>query len=789
MRFSKYFIFLFSAFSIIFSSSTQSQTYKWAINVGGASDDIGTSIAVDTLGNTYTLGAFYGTADVDPGPGVYNLTSIGLGDAFVLKVDQNGNFVWALKIGGSGYTVGQSIAVDNAGNTYVAGYFRGTADFDPDTTVYNLTSFSILSDAFIAKYDVNGKLVWAKQFGAIGADHANSLVLDSIANIYVTGEFLYDVDFNPSADTSILSSNGVTDIFVLKLDSSANFIWVKNLGGTEFEYGNDIALDKKGNLYTTGAFSGLADFDPGNNVFNLTNTGNNDVFICKLSNNGSFIWAKSFGGAQEDWGHAIAIDANYNVGITGYFRDSVDFNTGVDTLFKKSHGAEDFFISKLDSAGNFKWANTYGSSSFDYAYDIDFDASGNIYTTGTFNDSVDFDAGLNFDYKHPNGLHDLFILKLDSIGNSVWAESIGGLNYDRGQSIKIGSGNKIYLTGWFQSTVDFNVNQNTNNLTSSGSYDAFVLKMLQCAPSQSQVYINSCNNYISPSGNYVWNSSGVYLDTIANSGECDSVITINLTIQNAISSNINITSCQYYQTPSGSQTFYTSGIYYDTLNTALGCDSIITINLTVLPITNAILYDTSCYSYVSPSGLNTYYSSGVYYDTLLNSNGCDSIIQQNLIINQVDLAITDSSYFLMANAQNASFQWLSCDNAWNEILGETNQVYAPIVSGNYAVAITQNNCIDTSACYFITALTGLNNTDAPNLIYPNPTSGKINLFFPKNMLDGEIILKDVVGNFITKFIITNTVYENFDITGSPGVYFLEIIAPDKKVKTIKMIKL
>ena len=109
---------------------------------------------------------------------------------------------------------------------------------------------------------------------------------------------------------------------------------------------------------------------------NLTNTGNNDVLFVKLSNNGSFIWAKVLVEPGKDWGHTIAIDANYNVGITGYFRDSVDFNTGVVSLFKNKM-ARRFFISNW-TRWYFKWANTYGSSSFDYAYDIDFDASGNI---------------------------------------------------------------------------------------------------------------------------------------------------------------------------------------------------------------------------------------------------------------------------------------------------------------------------------------------------------------------------------------------------------------------------
>ena len=723
---------------LLITSLSFGQTYKWAKNVGGQSDDIGTSIAIDSAGNTYTLGAFYGTADFDPGPGIYNLTTIGLGDAYLLKLDAAGNFVWAKKIGGSGYTVGQSVAVDKSGNVYTAGYFRGLADFDTDTSTYILSSYSSqLSDAFIAKYDTAGFLIWAKQFGAIGADHTNAIALDSSANIYAIGEFLYSVDFDASADTALLTSNGTTDIFILKLDSASNFIWAKNLGGASFDFGSAIALDKAGNIYCTGAFSAQADFDPSTSVYNLTPNGSDDAFVCKLSNTGDFMWAKSFGGVEEDWGNAIAIDSAANIAVTGYFRAIVDFNTGIDTLYKTTVGVEDIYISKLDSSGNFMWAQTFGSSSPDYGYGITTDAEGNIYTTGNFNGTIDFDPGINTDSLTANGQHDLFLSKLDRLGNAVWSHRIGGPNFDRGTSVKIGSGNKIYLTGWFQGLADFNMGAGTNNLVSAGSYDAFVLKMLQCTETYSSISPIACYSYLSPSGNNVWTSTGVYIDTIPNSGECDSIITIHLTI--------------------GTTTF-------------------------------SAITDTACGSYLSPSGQYTYNSSGVYSDTIPNVLGCDSIIELNITIHTIDVTVIDSVYQLSASANSAAYQWVNCATNYSNILGATSQTFTPSTSGNYAVIINENGCTDTSMCYNTAVITGVREYSFAPKIMPNPTNGAIIILFDKNEQGGVVKLTDLLGNVLQVQAIKNTKTEELIINGAAGMYLIDITTPEGKRSVSKILK-
>ena len=160
-------------------------------------------------------------------------------------------------------------------------------------------------------------------FGSTSDDSVVSMAVDSSGNVYTTGYFYDTVDFDPGAGTANLTSNGLYDVFVSKLDSSGNLVWAKQFGGTDAAKGLSIAVDSSGNVYTTGDFQGTVDFDPGAGTANLTSNGGRDVFVSKLDSSGNYLWAKSWGGGvdtglnDDDRGRSVAVDSSGNVYTTG----------------------------------------------------------------------------------------------------------------------------------------------------------------------------------------------------------------------------------------------------------------------------------------------------------------------------------------------------------------------------------------------------------------------------------------------------------------------------------------
>ena len=484
------FLILHSSF-IIHHSFAQSPNWLWAKAMGGTSYEYCHSIATDASGNVYTTGRFNGTVDFDPGAGVFNLTSAGNDHAmFISKLDSSGNFVWAKAIGGSGaFGEGFSIANDRPGNgdVYTTGVFSGTVDFDPGTGVFNLTSAGF-GDIFVSKLDSAGNFVWAKAMGGPTFDGGRSIAIDPAGNgdLYTTGFFSDTVDFDPGPGTFNLTSASAaySDIFISKLDSSGNFVWAKAMGGTDEEAGNSISIDSagSGDVYTFGDFGGTADFDPGVGVFNLTSAGSSDVFISKLDSSGNFVWAKAMGGPSAQWCASIAIDpaGSGDVYTAGSFWGTADFDpdTSVGNVFNLTSPSvySDIFISKLDSSGNFVWAKRIGGTDEDKAFSIVVDpaGSGDVYTTGHFYATTDFDPGAGVFNLTAAGHQDIFISKLDGSGNFVWAKAVGGNNSDLGISITLDASNNVLVTGFFHSS-SFSIGSTT--LTNVGNSDLYIAKL------------------------------------------------------------------------------------------------------------------------------------------------------------------------------------------------------------------------------------------------------------------------------------------------------------------------
>ena len=343
----------------------------------------------------------------------------------MLKLDASGNFLWVRAFGGTSNERGASIDIDNSGNVYTTGYFEGTVDFNPEAGVENHTSAGG-EDVFIQKLNTSGNFIWAKAFGGTSNERGYSISIDNSGNVYTTGYFLDTVDFDPGTAIVNYTSAGGTDIFIHKLDTSGNFVWVKTIGDTSWDYGSSITVDASGNIYTNGNYQGIVDFDPGAGTHYLNSTQGRDAFVQKMDTSGNFLWAKTMGGILNVRSSAINTDASGNVYSAGYFEGTVDFSPDINGVgILTSEGANDIFVQKLDASGNYVWAVSFGGNLEDYPGEISVDDSGNVYTVGSFQDTVDFNPEAGEANFTSEGGSDIFIHKMSQSTLSVIENSFG----------------------------------------------------------------------------------------------------------------------------------------------------------------------------------------------------------------------------------------------------------------------------------------------------------------------------------------------------------------------------
>ncbi len=498
---------------------SQSLSMIWADAVydsAGSFVSIAEEIKLDASGNSYTVGTFSGTMDFDPGSG-YSYMSTGSGTCvFILKLNASGNFVWARKFASSGHSLSYSLDLDAAENIIIAGDFTYTVDLDPGSGTANHVAggTGFWEDAFIVKLDPSGNYLWSKSFGGIDQDEALAVAFDGSGNIYTTGIFRQTVDFDPGAGTFSASvTSGGLGIYVSKLDPSGNFIWAKTIVGStgpDGGQGKSITIGDDNSVYYSGHFTGTLDFDPGAGTSNMTApTGAScHVYVSKLDSLGNFVWAKKMGGTGLTIATSLALDKKNNVYSTGWFSATADFDPGAGVFNLVSAPNDDVFISKLGPLGDFVWAKKIGGSQQDYGACITTDSLQNVYTTGFFSGTVDFNpgtAGFFMTSGSAGGDLDAFISKLDSTGNFQMAVHIGSNGSSQSNAILVDDYDNIFITGQYAGTVDFEPGSGVFNLPAVNTSSVFVEKLHQslvgineiATSSQVSVFPNPTNSYFS----------------------------------------------------------------------------------------------------------------------------------------------------------------------------------------------------------------------------------------------------------------------------------------------------
>lgn len=383
----------------------------------------------------------------------------------------------------------------------------------------------------------------------------------------------------------------------------------------------------------------------------------------------------------------------------------------------------------------------------------------------------------------------------------------------------------------------------TDTILNVAGCDSIVTINLSFGNTSSSIVETACDQYVSPSGN-VYNASGIYTDTISNFVGCDSMITVNLTVLASAIGTDAQTACDAFTWVDGNTyttsnnsasytypgaaangcdsmvtldlTILTSSIGTDTqtacdaftwidgntytlsnssaqwtVTNAAGCDSLVTLDLTILNSNSGTDVQTACGSYDWIDG-NTYTSSNNTAQWIVtNAAGCDSLVTLNLTIITVETGTTQTDDLTIeANAQGANYEWLNCDNNYSVLVGESNQTFTASANGNYAVEITQNGCTDTSACVAITQV-GLVETDFGQRIqiFPNPTFGTVTIQLPDGASDLiHVRLKNALGQEIATNSYSHIHAFEVEINGASGVYFLEVETSNGSKAAFRILK-
>jgi len=455
----------------------------WAKRAGGADVDGAMAITALSDDSVVVAGSFFGSAAFgEDETNEQVLTSAGLYDIFIARYNFDGTLAWAKRAGSSAFDTGLAITTSSDNSTVVTGSIGGVATFgkgEANETV--LTSVGAY-DIFVARYNSDGTLAWAKRAGGALCDVGYGVATLSNNSTIVTGVFAGVATFGQDEPNQIsMVSAGCHDIFVARYDSDGALEWAKSAGGLSNQSSSNVAALSDNSTVVMGYFANSATFGPGEtNEQILTSTGLMDIFIARYNSDGTLAWAKQAGGSDADVGMGITKLLDNSTIITGAFSGSSTFGSGEpnETVLNSS-GSVDIFLARYDSNGMLKWAKSAGGASGDDGGNAITMLFGNlVVVTGYFSGSATFGPGeTNETILTSTGDADIFIARYNSAGLLVWAKSAGGISSDSGLGITAFLNNSTIVAGKFQDSATFGkgeVNQTT--LTSAGYEDIFVAR-------------------------------------------------------------------------------------------------------------------------------------------------------------------------------------------------------------------------------------------------------------------------------------------------------------------------
>lgn len=444
--------------------STSANFAAWKI--GGAGNEIGRNVAVDVASNAYVVGT-YSSSFYFAGT---TMSVVGSNDIFIAKYNSKGEGVWIQRITGSTTDEVKDIVIDSNGDIYVtgevspnAGYFNNPDDVREDIVVRRAINGN--SDAFLAKYTRDGRLLWFKTYGGASSDIGNSIALHA-SGIYMTGVFGAPKTTFGSITLQGQGTDGKYDMFLTKLSNSGDVLWAVSSGGFESDYASSIAVDADGSVFMTGLFESPGDFRSVSGASNSYSSNvSPDIFIAKYNSFGNLVAFHRGNSGSFIYGNSLAIHngALYATGTIGGAKYG-------STAVEYRGGGGDIFLARYNTSTlNLEWVRTAGGPGFDAANQLAFDNAGNIYLAGLLSDNCQFGSTV----LRSAGDTDAFLAQYDAQGNFRFARSLGGPGADGYNALAVnGAGSLIFMVGFFSGTI----NSSGASVSSSGGLDVLTTR-------------------------------------------------------------------------------------------------------------------------------------------------------------------------------------------------------------------------------------------------------------------------------------------------------------------------
>jgi len=461
--------------------------FIWAKSIGNQYPVTGDEyqIVLDEEGNILIAAFFKQAIDLDPGPDSFIVTpSTDAICSFVVKLDSDGEFIWGNMLEASHLAVIEDLGIDQTGNIFLTGRYDLTLDADPSDDVYTLSGpggNTFGENIFIIKWEDNGNFLWANSLTSdVSGFVSNDLSVDINGNVIITGQFRDTVDFDPGPEVTNVISNGNTDVFLLKLDSNGDFVWVNSYGGEGVDKSESVCTDSFNNIFISGGFSGTISFDASNNV---VSNGEGDIFILKTDANGLYNWARTFGGTGSESVYSLNIDNSGSLYTVGSYTGILDIDPNETEYFLDSEGETASYFQKLNTNGDLNWAISFDFSYSSFGNFSEFVCVGddNIYMVGTYPGEVDFNPSeeeyiLNLDPE------DSFVLKLvqDSCSNLLlYTDSISSVSCNDLAYISVHGANGVepYSYVWDNNPL---LDANSISPENPGLYSVTVTDSTQC---------------------------------------------------------------------------------------------------------------------------------------------------------------------------------------------------------------------------------------------------------------------------------------------------------------------